>query len=181
MARGEQQSVTKPRKRTPNSQQAKVAELAQMRADALDLRIQGWTIRKIAAHFDRHPSTVSDWLDVEMAALITPRAEQLRQMEGERLDAVVAEAMKTMVDNSGTELALKAADRVIRASSRRSELFGIDAPVKLDLGNRAIDSADRELQAMFDEAAEKQRAALREGTAVSPLVDLKIPDYPPTA
>lgn len=184
MARGEQKSVTKPRPRNGNSRQHQIAELAVMRAEALELRTKGWTLKQLGERFNRHHSTISEWLEVEMAALVTPHAEQLRKMEGERLDLALQVAMETMLDNRGNELGLKAVDRILRVSARRSELFGIDAPVKLDLGNRAIDSAELELQKILDQAraeTERRQAALRAGEISSPLADLKVPDYPPQA
>ncbi len=184
MARGEQKSVTQPRPRNGNSRQHQVAELAKMRGEALELRCQGWTLKQLAEKFKRDRSTISEWLSVEMAALVTPHAEELRKLEGERLDMALKVAMETMVANAGNELGLKAIDRVIRVSARRSELFGIAAPVKLDLGNRAIDSAELELQKILEQArveTEQRQAALRAGEATSPLVDVAIPDYPPQA
>lgn len=180
MARGEQVSVTQRRTRTGRSRQHQVAELAINRSEALKLRAEGWTIRKIAAHFDRHPSTICDWLTAEMAAIVTPHAEELRKLEGERLDIATEVVMQTIIDNAGNELALKAVDRLVRLSARRSEVFGIDAPVKLDIGNRAVDAAELELQKMLDEAntaVEQQRAALRAGETSSPLP--AVPDHPP--
>ena len=64
---------------------------AEKKARALDLKKQGWTYEQIAAdlgYTDR--SSAHKAVSAALRDLVNPRAEELRQLEAERLDALLA-------------------------------------------------------------------------------------------
>lgn len=60
--------------------------------------------------------------------------DQLRELELEHLDVLRRRLGKLIENDADDEVALKAIDRLIKISERRSKLQGLDAPVKVEQG-----------------------------------------------
>lgn len=95
---------------------------------ALDLRKQGLTYREIGARLEVDYTTAYKDVQTELkrlAALALDSADELRQMELERLD-MLTKALEPMarVGNPG------AVNSYLRVMERRAKLLGLDAPAK---------------------------------------------------
>lgn len=146
-------------------------DLAIRRYRALDLRIKGQTYRAIAKTLGINQSTLLHDIDVCLREREAGNILRLRQLEEERLDVALAAAMDVLAKGKGTELALKAVDRIIRVSGRRSNLLGLDAPVELNINTTEKTQADLELEELLREAeahAEITRQQLMEQAAGDP-------------
>lgn len=149
------------RHRSGNPQYQRVSANAQALADrrlkALDLRIQGKTYNDIAKALGVGYKTA--WDDVHHS-LIVREAElvpKLRAIEEERLDRVIAECFDIMQARKGTEMALKAADRILRAVHTRAGLLGLNAPLEVNVTEQT--QLDQEISALI-----KQQEALNQVT-----------------
>jgi hypothetical protein len=119
-----------PRRRAsrhrPPGDDAKRRERAQK---ALDLRIVGATYRQIAAQLAVNERTAYYDVQHELASLdavITQKAERLRDLEAARLDRLhVALAPGIQAGIPSTIVA------AVRVMERRAKLFGLDAPTKI--------------------------------------------------
>lgn len=105
------------------------ARIAEQQAEALRLRLAGWTVRRIADHL--HVSETTAWgrLDAAMADLVNPLAEQMRVIEGARLDALQAAHWDAAVSGKN----LRAAEYVLRLIDRRAKLFALDGPIEVNV------------------------------------------------
>lgn len=139
------------------------------RAEAFELRLTGLSPSKIAAQMGIHSTTVRGYIDAELTALVQPRAVEMRAMENERLDRLRVEAEAILHAGRGTELALKAIDRILNISRRYSALNGLDMPIRVDVQNTEKTQADLELDELLREA--QARNAIVEAEIVGEVVD----------
>ena len=138
----------------PNGIRRSVSTQALMdrRYKSLDLRIQGVPFREIARQQKLSLSTVVEDVQKALREREGGRVEQLRAIEEARLDVAIAEAMNILNKNKGTELALKAVDRILRAVTTRANLLGLNAPVELTINSIEKTQADLELEELLREA-----------------------------
>lgn len=120
----------------PKKTKAAAANRSERARQALELRKRGKTIRQIAAELRISRSVahryVKEALD-ELARETLEDAAEVRRLELERLDLALTTAMAVMLDSGADEdVLLRAVDRVVKVSQRRSELLGLDAPQKVD-------------------------------------------------
>lgn len=102
---------------------------AERRALAIELRKAGHTFREIAEALGCSVSVAHGHVRAALADLAdktTSTAAQLRELEGSRMDALIAANWRLAM---GGDTA--AAGVVLRASERRSKLYGLDGPVKV--------------------------------------------------
>ena len=108
--------------------------LAERTKQELQLLLAGASYREIAEAVGVAPSTVHD--DVQRALRDIPRreADELRQVEVERLDrlqrAVWADAVKGD---------LPSVDRAVRIIDRRAKMLGLDAPQQVEVSGQDVD------------------------------------------
>lgn len=127
-------------------------DLQLRRYQALELRIAGKTYREIKDTLGINQSTLLHDIDVVLREREDGNIAKLRAIEEERLDVAVRAACEIIEAHPGTELALKAVDRLIRASARRAGLLGLDAPTRVEVESLQVTQADLELQELIREA-----------------------------
>ena len=112
------QSKTSPQRLTNGERQLK----------ALDLRIAGATYEQIAERLG-YAGRAAAYRGVQ--AILKRReqepADELRKMEGERLDR-----LQLGLWNQAANGDREAIDRLLRLMKRRADLFGLDAPAKIE-------------------------------------------------
>lgn len=148
-------------------------DLAARRYQALELRIAGKTYREIAQTLGINHSTLHHDIEQVLQEREAGNIAKYRAMEEERLDIAVRAACEIIDAHPGTELALKAVDRLIRASARRSGLLGLDAPTRVDVDVTQVTQADLELQELIREARARNTAVKESitGDADTPAAD----------
>lgn len=119
-------------------------DLAQARArriQALEMKLSGMTYEAIANEMGYTDRSQVRALVVRALEQVESRlVEEHRNIEGGRLDRLNRVAWSILADTKlGPEVRLKAIDRALRISERRSKLEGLDAPVKVavDTGAQA--------------------------------------------
>lgn len=110
-----------------------------MMARILEMRTAGLTFPQIARDLgftQKHAFTM--WQRA-MDAIIAPQVEQLRKQEAERLDAMLVPCMSLIMAardkalvGATFDLPVDAINAALRISEKRSRLFGLDAPLKLE-------------------------------------------------
>lgn len=130
-------------------------ELRVRRERALELRIQGWSYEKIVGEVKVAIKTVREDVEKMLKERDQVLVPQLRAMEEKRLDIALAAAMQVLEANPGTELALKASDRIVRAVTARARLLGLEAPVELNVRTYEKTQQDLELEELVREAEVK--------------------------
>jgi hypothetical protein len=112
-------------------------ELAASEIDrrAAELRLRGYNFRQIGEAIGR--SEQCAWDAVQRVARLTReatqgRAEQVRELELQRLDALLAKVWDRATDTQD-EQQLAAVATVLRVSERRARLLGLDAPVQVNV------------------------------------------------
>ncbi len=132
-------------------------ELALRRQRSLELRLQGMQLRDIAAIVG--VSSVVVQLDIKKLIqenLSDADVARARALEEVRLD----NALRTAVDIAESvrrdpELRLKAIDRIVRITTARANLLGLNMPARLDMTVTERSQADLELEELINEAKAK--------------------------
>jgi hypothetical protein len=123
--------------------------------------VQGFSVTQIITKFaagtpaisvNRH--LVQGWVDEAMKDVHVPPEEiaRARDQVVARLNAAAQAATDIMTEWAGTELALKAIDRLVRVDDRRAKLLGLDEPVKHDVTVTEPDPTEIALREMINEA-----------------------------
>lgn len=110
---------------------------------ACTLRRDGATYQEIADRLgfsDR--SAARHAVERALAAAVREPAAELRELELMRLDRLYLVASE-LLDGDDRDVRLKAVDRLVRISERRSRLLGLDAPTKIE--GFTIDQIDAEI------------------------------------
>jgi len=103
----------------------KTADDALRDAEALKLRSEGLTYRQIAELLGINTSTAYRRVENALRAIPADGVEEMRQLEGERLDKLHAALWDRALEGD-----LPAIDRLLTISARRSKLFGLDSPTR---------------------------------------------------
>jgi hypothetical protein len=128
-----------------SSTSPKQIEMAKRRAEALELRLQGYTYEAIADHLGSSKSVIAKDITRAMADLVTEPAERVFRMEMRRLDALAAAHYARACDGD-----IPAGQMMLRIIEMRGRLLGFfdrermagrftitegtaDAPRRLDL------------------------------------------------
>jgi hypothetical protein len=93
----------------------------------------GMPLRAIGRQVGLSHQGVADRITAAITELVTPAAEEYRQLEAARLDDLTRSAYQVLATADTGELKLKAVDRLERLSVSRRKLLGLDAPVALDV------------------------------------------------
>jgi transposase-like protein len=101
---------------------AKRAARATRKQEALTMRLAGVSIRTIAARLNVHPSTVYAWVKDAIAAIPQEQADELRALELERLDTMLASIWRDVLAGD-----TRAVDAALRIMQRRAALLNLDA------------------------------------------------------
>lgn len=126
-------------------------ELAEKEAQALNLRKAGLTFDQIATRLGYNDrSAAAKAVRRSLAATIQEPADELRRLEVERLDAMLA-ALWPKASN-GQWLAI---DRCLAIMDRRAKLLGLDAPSR-----RVVDVVTHDAFAQAMERLEQEVATL---------------------
>lgn len=119
----------------------------------MDLRLAGKSFTVIAAEVGyAGPGSAYKALKRAMQKTLQEPADELRRIEGERLDRLFEVAF-AKATGSG-ERALVAIDRCLQIQARRAALLGLDAPVRIEehvITEDAIDAEIRRLAEQMDE------------------------------
>lgn len=171
---GQQSTRGKRKLRDPEAHRAEVKKLldnvalAQIGANdtpkssGLDLRFiafnmyrEGYTKGAISRALGKSYTTINNWVNAALSGLPTETIEQMRALEGARLDHYLTK-LESRIDR-GDEKAINAA---VRISERRSAMFGLNKPVRVDIGGDGLTEQDKEMQSLYAEA--QARVALEE-------------------
>jgi len=102
-------------------------ELADKERQAVELRVAGYDYPTIAAKLGyANHSGAYKAVQRALKRSVAESADELRKIEDRRLDALLAGVWQT-----ATTGVYDSIDRALRISKRRSELLGLDAPVKV--------------------------------------------------
>lgn len=109
----------------------RMLEFREKQAIALDMRRKGHLLREIgvALGIDK-TSTVSILIQKAMREVVREPAEELVQMELDRLDTMFVKAYERAADHE-KPLNREAVDTCLRIMERRAKLLGIDKPTKV--------------------------------------------------
>lgn len=172
----------KDKPRSGRGRFVKSLETAKRDAEAAQLRAEGKTYDQIAEALgfsDR--SLARRAVERALAATVREPADELRQLELIRLDALWVEAVKVMttehitvnngrvIEVDGVPLkddgpTLSAIDRLLKIMERRAKLVGLDSATKVEV--LSVDALDREIERLTAElgASETGEATAAEGT-----------------
>lgn len=114
--------------RTRQTVDAERVELAEHEKEALQLKIGGASYRRIADHQDVSVSTAFARVHNALAEITLAPATELKQLEDERLDALIA-ALWPVAMKAGPGQ-IEAARELRRLSESRRKLHGLDAPTR---------------------------------------------------
>ena len=127
----------------------RAVESAETRLKALTMRLEGHRSPQIAATLGISPQAVRQHLAAALGELITPKAEELRQLELERLDHLLLKLCEG-IDN-GDVPSIKTA---ISISERRSVLLGLNKAVQVQHTVISEDSVDAEIRRLVEKLEE---------------------------
>lgn len=132
------------------------AKVAQQTADCFRLKLDGLSVREIAAELGLSSSTVQSRLQAAYDDLVLPAADEVRQIELARLDRWQRKLEQRLDDG-------EAAERIIpvglKVQERRSRYLGLDAPEAAIITTSSLDADDPATLALLDRA--RQAAAER--------------------
>lgn len=125
----------------------------------LELRKAGLTYERIAEALGLSDRSIA-WKGVNRALQLTIQepADELRKIEGERLDALLRAMWPQAMQGKGW-----AVDRCLSVMERRARLLGLDAPLKSRIEvitEDAVDAAIRQLEADLEDRSATGEAAL---------------------
>jgi hypothetical protein len=113
------------------------AQIAERRTKALAMRAAGqkWEDIAQACGYSTRAAACQDirrLLDERLKEQ-DDQVDHLRAIEIEKLDAM-QRRMEKIIASRDPEIAMKAADRLVKIGERRAKLLGIEAPVKIEQG-----------------------------------------------
>jgi hypothetical protein len=137
---------------------------------AYKLRLQGLSLREIPLHLPSNPSTnrpyshvaIGEWIKDIVEENRAPVREELREMEGQRLDVYIKslhEKYELAAAKGRDADAQRWMALLLDVQQRRARLFGLDAPVVIDTHVTTEQVEDRELAARVQAAREAAQAA----------------------
>ncbi len=109
----------------------RMLEFREKQAIALDMRRKGFLLREIGAALGiDNQGTVTKLIQKAMREVVREPAEELVQMELDRLDSMFVKAYERAADHE-KPLNKEAVDTCLRIMERRARLLGIDKPTKV--------------------------------------------------
>lgn len=156
--------------RTNRGQRERTILTAEQDAHAAHLRAQGHNYRQIAAHLGCSTGTAYAAVQRAIAAVPVEAVAELRQVECDRLDQVIARLWdvvhadhpfisngKRFDDVQDAGPVISALAGIVRAGESKRKLLGLDAPARQTITvitEDAVDAAIRQLEADIAQAAE---------------------------
>lgn len=140
------------------SLRANPAERAELRAQAYDLKLKGWSLRRIGVAIGVSHVTVKNYIDEEVEARTVPLLDEVVKIEIDRYDRYLARLEEAMDDEKADVAKLVAS--AVRVSEARRKLLGYDAPQRVEATVHQVSETDVELAEIVREAT--VRAALEE-------------------
>lgn len=125
---------------------------------AIRLVVAGFSVREIAEKFGTSRQTIYRWYNGAAKERRGGNPEAVSKARGElalELEVATDQAWKVVRENPGTELALKAIDRIGRNAVARAALLGLNAPIVAQVNVRQVDERETELREMISEAKAK--------------------------
>ena len=162
-------------------------ERAEQDEEILRLRCAGLSLRAIASRVGLSHQGVSDRITAALTELVTPAAEEFRQLEAARLNDLTRAAYEVLDEAEGDEVKLKAIDRLTRLSESRRKLLGLDAtePLSVVLERRTdmeVDIVAEALAAALEVLQlDEGRRQLAVAAAMAQLSGEELPDAPASA
>jgi DNA-binding CsgD family transcriptional regulator len=98
------------------------------RVEALTLRLAGLSYEQIAERLHISREGAQDMVNRSLARAENLAAEEMRELEGSRLDRAQAAIWTQVLEGD-----VKAVQAFLQISARRARLFGLDAPTKLNI------------------------------------------------
>lgn len=140
-------------------------DLRLRQASAIRRRLEGASYYEIGKELQISHTTARKYvLDMMAEYMREHEAEtipRLRAQELQRLDHALREIYAVLNSKTGTELALKAVDRLARVVNLRAELLGLKVPIEVNLKKVEVTQTDLELEEMIREA-EVQNEVIRQ-------------------
>lgn len=135
-------------------------ERSELRVQAYDLKLKGWSLRRIGAEIGLSHQTVKNYIDEEVESRTIPLLNEVVQMEIDRYDTYLARLEAAMDDEKADVAKLVAS--AVRVSEARRKLLGYDAPQRVEATVHQVTQEDVEFAEMVREAqvsaaVEKQR------------------------
>lgn len=124
------------------------AVVAEEQVQCYELRLQGKSIRGIAEILKMSKSTVERRISAEVKGRVLPLAEEVRQMEIDRLDSYLEKLHEQIEQGRGVPRCVEVA---VKVAERRAKLLGVDAPEKVDATLHEVSQADLELSELLRE------------------------------
>lgn len=121
---------------------------AQRRARAVELAVQGLSFAAIGEQLDCDASTAWRAVTGALREHVPENVEELRRLEGARLDALQVALWPQAM--AGDAAAVRA---VVRICERRARLFGLDAPLQVEVVDDRVEEQLGELRAALTEPA----------------------------
>lgn len=138
---------------------ARTVEGAERDAAACRMRAQGVSLQVIADELGyASPANVHRGINQVLAEVASTGVDDLRLLEDQRLDRALSETWAVLgrARKSGQdERVLRAVDRLVRISERRSRLHGLDAAVAVTVhADISMDQLDAQIVRLQSELAE---------------------------
>ena len=105
----------------------RTADQAHIDTEALRLRSSGLTYQKVADIMETDKGTAYKRVQRALRAIPYEAVQEFRQLEGERLDALLEVAFEQATTGKRSLFAI---DRCVMLMERRARLFGLDAPIR---------------------------------------------------
>lgn len=148
------------RPRQPGATGARAIETAERTKQVMDLRRAGASFDTISAQLGISKSTAHTAVKRGMKQMLKPAADELRQLEADRLDALQLanwrDAMGAIDTATGTkptrEERMAAGRFVLSVMDRRAKLLGLDQPqeLRLALEQGQVDFMEATVRALVD-------------------------------
>jgi transcriptional regulator with XRE-family HTH domain len=140
------------------SLRANPAERAELQAKAYELKLKGWSLRRIGAELNVSHTTIKNYINDEVEARTVPLLDEVVKIEIDRYDRYLARLEEAMDDEKADVAKLVAS--AVRVSEARRKLLGYDAPQRVEATVHQVSETDVELAEIVREAT--VRAALEE-------------------
>lgn len=134
------------------------AESAETTAQMLELRKKGWTYRAIGEKYGMSAPSAYERVKKALYNTVAEPAEDLRQMELERLDDLYTKLSAKIEAGD-----VRAISTALSIMDRRAKMLGIDAPMKVESSvtlneTSKIDQAVADLVALMRDADDRSPA-----------------------
>jgi hypothetical protein len=128
---------------------ANSVQIAEEQRACYQLRLKGLSIRAIAEELDMAKSTVERRLTAERESRVAPLADEVRQLELDRLDFYMMRLWERI--EVGGKATARDVEVSMKVSERRAKLLGLDAPERQQI-EATLESRAPEVLALIEQA-----------------------------